>query len=240
MDLIKINTDQKGIKTVNARELWRYLESKQDFSTWVKSRIEQYGFIENADFVTLHKKRERQILIEYYVTLDMAKELSMIEKTAKGKAARVYFIEAEKIALSRTYTRLELIEMARTSELGRLAEKKINGKLSQKIKEDRPKVAFAESIRHTEASVTIDQFAKMLCKEGFKIGRNRLYKSLRDFKMLMANNIPYQLYIEKGYFTLDEYVYVREDKREYIAVKTMMTGVGQTVVWKKLTEGQRP
>ena len=68
-------------QTVNARELHGFLESKQDFSTWIKNRIEQYDFVENQDFIKLHKKMELsktgQMGIEYHITLDMAKELAM-------------------------------------------------------------------------------------------------------------------------------------------------------------------
>jgi MinD superfamily P-loop ATPase len=59
--LIKINQsniNNESIQTVNARELHCYLESKQDFSTWIKKRIKDYGFIENIDFVRFHKKME--------------------------------------------------------------------------------------------------------------------------------------------------------------------------------------
>ena len=87
-------------QTVNARDLHGFLESKQDFSTWIKNRVEQYDFVENQDFITLHKKMEREIggttRIEYHITLDMAKELAMVERNEKGKQARQYFIECEK------------------------------------------------------------------------------------------------------------------------------------------------
>lgn len=85
---------------MNARELHAFLESKQDFATWIKNRIEQYGFIENQDFVRFHKKMEANnaTLIDYHIALDMAKELSMVERTPKGKEARLYFIECEKRA----------------------------------------------------------------------------------------------------------------------------------------------
>lgn len=87
-------------QTVSARELHAFLESKQDFSNWIKNRIEQYDFVENADYL-LHKFMEQtpsgaKHKIEYYITLDMAKELSMVERNEKGKEARKYFIECEK------------------------------------------------------------------------------------------------------------------------------------------------
>ena len=92
-------TEQDGKRAVNARDLHAFFESKQDFSTWIKNRIRQYDFIEDVDF-TLHKIVERgnsgaQTKIEYALTINMAKELSMVENNAKGKQARRYFIECE-------------------------------------------------------------------------------------------------------------------------------------------------
>lgn len=66
------------------------MKSGQKFTDWIKARIEKYDFVENIDFVTLPKKVERQILIEYFVSIDMAKELSMVENNEQGKIARRY------------------------------------------------------------------------------------------------------------------------------------------------------
>lgn len=76
-ELIKLNEqtiNNEMVQTVNARELHAFLQSKQDFSTWVKNRIEQYDFVENQDFVRFHKKMEANnaTMIEYYITLNMA------------------------------------------------------------------------------------------------------------------------------------------------------------------------
>lgn len=92
------NINNEEIQTVNARELHSYLDSKQDFSTWIKKRINDYGFIENTDFVRFHKKMEANnaTVIDYFITIDMAKELSMVERNQKGKEARQYFIQCEK------------------------------------------------------------------------------------------------------------------------------------------------
>ena len=102
-ELIKLNQtkiNDETVQTVNARELHAFLQSKQDFSTWIKNRVEQYDFVENQDFIKLHKKMELsktgQMGIEYYITLDMAKELAMIERNDKGREARQYFIQCEK------------------------------------------------------------------------------------------------------------------------------------------------
>lgn len=100
-ELIKI-TEHDGRRAVNARELHQFLESKQDFSTWIKSRVEKYEFVEGQDFCSFHKIMERETgattRIEYALSIDMAKELSMVENNEKGRLARKYFIECEKKA----------------------------------------------------------------------------------------------------------------------------------------------
>ena len=101
-----------AVETVNARELHAFLQSRQDFSTWIKNRISEYDFVENQDFVRFHKKMEANnaTLIDYYITLDMAKELSMVERNEKGKQARKYFIECEKkLTQPKPMTQIELI-----------------------------------------------------------------------------------------------------------------------------------
>lgn len=95
---ITLNGD--SITAVNARDLWKFLESKQDFSTWIKRRIEKYDFIEGQDYL-LHKFVEQlpsgaKHCIEYLISLDMAKELAMVENNERGRQARQYFIEVEK------------------------------------------------------------------------------------------------------------------------------------------------
>ncbi|MBE2985322.1 antA/AntB antirepressor family protein [Campylobacter sp. RM9344] len=84
------------INSANARELHCFLNSGQDYSDWIKNRITQYGFIENQDYIiqiVYTKGRPRK---EYFITLDMAKELCMVENNDKGKEARQYFIKCEK------------------------------------------------------------------------------------------------------------------------------------------------
>ncbi|MGV0753170.1 antA/AntB antirepressor family protein [Empedobacter brevis] len=95
-ELIKINQSENGEQIVSARELHELLKSKQDFSTWIKKRIKAYGFIENKDF-TLHRLMERKVWKhEYEISINMAKELAMVEKTETGRLIRNYFIEVEK------------------------------------------------------------------------------------------------------------------------------------------------
>ncbi|WP_375706105.1 antA/AntB antirepressor family protein [Bartonella sp. AA2SXKL] len=90
---------QEIVQTVNARNLHTFLEAKRDFSNWIKDRIIKYNLEEGIDYIlTLAKTGERQnvVLKEYYLTLNVAKELSMLENNKKGREARLYFIECER------------------------------------------------------------------------------------------------------------------------------------------------
>ena len=89
--------------TADARELHAFLQVGRDFSTWIKGRIDEYGFLENQDFVLIHQnggiKKGRggdRRSIDYALTFDMGKELAMLEQNDKGREARRYFIECEK------------------------------------------------------------------------------------------------------------------------------------------------
>ena len=106
--------DGNAVETVNARELHEFLESKRQFADWIKNRISEYDFVENQDFVRFHKKMKANnaTMIEYHITLDMAKELSMVERNEKGKQARKYFIECEKKLNSTTTTQVQVVGKA--------------------------------------------------------------------------------------------------------------------------------
>ncbi|EIF9291838.1 antA/AntB antirepressor family protein [Campylobacter jejuni] len=84
------------INSANAREIFQFLNSEQEYANWIKNRISHYNFIENQDYIielVYTKGRPRK---EYYITLDMAKDLCMVENNEKGRQARRYFIECEK------------------------------------------------------------------------------------------------------------------------------------------------
>ena len=96
-DLIKITT-KDGKQLVSARELHDFLGIGVHFSTWMK-RMCEYGFEEDIDFSILKSSNPNGGIAkidDYVITIDMAKEISMIQRTEKGKQARLYFIECEK------------------------------------------------------------------------------------------------------------------------------------------------
>ena len=100
-NLIKI-IEKDGQQLVSARELHYFLENKRHFTDWMKSYISEnndYGFIKNVDFTRIHvgvNPTNGVPIIDYVITIDMAKELSILQRTEKGKEARKYFIQCEK------------------------------------------------------------------------------------------------------------------------------------------------
>ena len=113
--LIKI-TETNGQRAVNARDLHQFLGVGRDFSNWIKGRIEEYQFIKGQDFEVFTKFGENSSggrpAKEYALSLGMAKELSMVEKTEQGRRARRYFIEMEKVAHAK---RIEAPKFQRTN-----------------------------------------------------------------------------------------------------------------------------
>lgn len=92
------------INSVNARDLHKALESKQDFSTWIKKRLDETDAVENVDFICFHKKMEANnaTMIEYILSIDISKEIAMLERNEIGKKVRRYFIEVQKAHQQKT------------------------------------------------------------------------------------------------------------------------------------------
>ena len=97
-DLLQISTSIIGsekVNSVNAREIHQYLNVKTRFNDWIKRAIEKYDFQENIDYSKMSRVINGGDAIDYIVSLDMAKELSMLENNEKGKETRKYFINFE-------------------------------------------------------------------------------------------------------------------------------------------------
>jgi phage anti-repressor protein len=80
---------------VDARRLHAWLEVGRDYTNWIKCRIEEFGFVEKTDFTSFLAKSRGRPLAEFRLTIDMAKELAMVERSAKGREIRRYFIACE-------------------------------------------------------------------------------------------------------------------------------------------------
>jgi len=159
------------VQTVNARDLHAFLESGDKFADWIKNRINKYGFVENQDFVIASGNTEAirggQNRRDYYLTLDMAKELSMVERNAKGKQARQYFIECERRAKQAISANALLAQFNVPNTLPEalrlaadLADKNIA--LEHKVAEQQPKVEALERIASSDGSLCMRDSAKVL------------------------------------------------------------------------------
>lgn len=114
---------------------------------------------------------------------------------------------------------------------------KENTILRTKIEEDKEKVTFVDTLTKSETDMTIEHFAKLLSGKGIIIGRNKLFKILRDNYVLKADNTPYQVYINNGYFSLKLGTfldYVTGNVKEY--TQTRITGKGQVKLANKIKE----
>lgn len=107
---------------VDARELHSFLQVGRDFTNWIKGRISKYGFVENQDFIVISRSPElasgnRGAATDYHLTLDTAKELSMVENNQQGRMARRYFIAMEKQAIAALLAPVKYISQKQYQEL---------------------------------------------------------------------------------------------------------------------------
>ena len=227
-EIIKVNYENDR-PTVSARELYNFLEVDTKFQDWFP-RMVKYGFTEGVDFNPLKieqvhsQKRERTYsLTDYQLTLDMAKELCMIQRTDRGKQARQYFIEIEK-----RWNDPDAL-MARALKMADVKIKKLEGTIEQQ----KPLVEFATQVTNSKDTIDIGQLAKVVHDEHIKIGRNKLFEWLRNKKMLRDNNEPYQSYIDNKYFKVIETT-KHTTYGDKIFTKTLVTGKGQAYIVEKL------
>lgn len=186
---------QKG---VSARDLHAFLEVKSRFNDWIANRIKDFDFVENQDYLTLTKKIVSGGLAkEYFLTLNMAKELSMVERNEKGKQARQYFIQCEKqlkVAQQQFAIPQTLPEALRLA--ADLADK--NAALEKKAKENAPKVEFCDKIVADNDAMTITRAAKLI-----NYPPRKLKDYIRQIGWLYANSdTPMQSTITSGYMVL--------------------------------------
>lgn len=116
-----------------------------------------------------------------------------------------------------------------------IEEQKEKLALEQKIKEDKPKVDFANQVHDSTNLTSIGDFAKALHDENIHIGRNKLFRWLKDNKYLMQDNSPYQKYVDRGIFAVVESTYIAKGE-SHVGYTTKITGKGQLYITNKLRE----
>ncbi len=96
INITKATINDEEVNAVNARELWQKLGVKTQFKDWMPRRIEEFGFEEGKDFSSILSKSHGRPSKEYIISIEMAKELAMVENNERGRKIRRYFIEVEK------------------------------------------------------------------------------------------------------------------------------------------------
>ena len=228
-ELINIKTTETGEPSVSGRELHEFLGVTTRYNDWFPRMVE-YGFTEGKDFNLLKNEQVRfegnrevtRELIDHLLTIDMAKEIAMIQRTDRGKQARQYFIQVEK-----DYNSPEKI-MARAL---RIAEKELST-LKLDVERMKPKEIFADSVAGSKHSILIGELAKILTSNGFKTGQNRLFVILRDDGFLIKRkgsdfNMPSQKSMELGLMEIKETAINNPDGSIRLNKTTKVTGKGQ-------------
>lgn len=227
-ELITVNYDNEQ-PTVSARELHGFLEVGTRFGDWFP-RMCEYGFEQGRDFNFLKNEQVRfegnrevkRTVDDAEITIDMAKELCMLQRNDKGKQARQYFLQLE-----RDWNSPEKV-MARALQI---AHKRIHT-LSEKIEQDAPKVLFADSVAASHASILIFDLAKIIKQNGVDMGGKRLFAWMRDNGYLVRRqgtdyNMPTQRSMELGLFEVKETSVTHSDGHISVNKTPKVTGKGQ-------------
>ena len=210
---LAIRTENERI-TVSARDLHRALEINTDFRHWFP-RMCEYGFEEGSDFRTfLAESTGGRQGTDAEITIEMAKQICMIQRSEKGKQYREYFLKVEK-----DWNSPEKV-MARALQM---AERTI-ASLGKEIETMKPKAIFADAV--------IGELAKIMKANGFNVGQNRLFEILRRDGYLINRkgtdyNMPSQKSMELGLMVIKETAITRSDGHVSISKTPKITGKGQ-------------
>lgn len=199
--LIPANTASPDRITVSARDLHAALEVETRFNDWFL-RMCEYGFEEGKDYCSFLSNRADGLpgkpRKDAEITIEMAKEICMLQRSEKGKQARQYFIQLEK-----DWNSPEKI-MSRALQI---ANDQIRS-LTARVEADAPAVYFANAITGSETNILVRDLAKLLKQNGVDTGERRLYELLRNDGFLIKGgsdyNMPTQRAMEMGLFFVKE------------------------------------
>ncbi|EUJ44386.1 phage antirepressor KilAC domain-containing protein [Paenilisteria rocourtiae] len=190
-ELITTQHNKEGQVIVSARELHEFLGVRTKYKDWFP-RMVSYGFVENTDFIAMAQKRataqgNETTFIDHHITLPMAKEISMIQRTEKGKQARQYFLQVEA-----AWNSPEMI-MKRALEY---ASHRVD-QLQLENAELQPKAAYYDYVLQSDSLLRITDIAK-----DYGMSARRLNEMLHDLEVqynLSGTWFLYQQHADKGY-----------------------------------------
>ena len=226
-NLVKVDFDTQ---TVSARELHEKLNIGTRFNDWFP-RMMEYGFAEGADFYSKMSKTDNggRPSTDYEISVDMAKQICMIQRTPEGKAVRQYLIDLEKAWNTPEQVMARALKMA-----DRSIEKLKTQNIELQADNDRmrPKEVFADAVATSHTSILIGDLAKLLKQNGVDIGQKRLFGWMRENGYLIKRqgsdwNMPTQRSMEMELFEVKESTVNNPDGSVRINRTTKVTGKGQ-------------
>lgn len=223
-DLIKVNYDNADCPTVSGRELHEALEVKTAYKDWFP-RMCEYGFTEGEDYtrcsnLSSENQHGGQNKIDHAITIPMAKELCMLQRTEKGSFFRKYFIKVEEAWNSPEMVMKRALEIANS----RVKELQINvASLTVDNEIMRPKAEYFDELVDRNLLTNIRDTAKEL-----KIKQSEFVKFLLDRKYLYRDKsgklLPYAKHSDSGLFELKEFV---NEKTGFHSTQTLVTPKGK-------------
>lgn len=242
MELIKIEKSEGGKDVVDARHLHQVLEIETQFSKWIQ-RMFEYGFTENIDYaVVKNDYLENQQVnptprVDYALTTDCCKHIAMVQRTQKGMEVRQWFIDYEKNSNKPSYLIEDQIKRAEVWIEEQKEKKQIQQEkllLSQTVEKLQPKADFYDAVTGSKDAIDMGQAAKVL---NMGLGRNTLFAFLKDNKVLMVKtSLPYQEYIDRGWFRVIESKYTKPDATTHINFKVVVYQKGLDGIRKLLSK----
>ena len=224
-ELIRI--ENRGEKQViSARELYEKLEmDKSHWKRWANNNIEtSVFFLENIDYEGFAIEANGNETKDYWITIEMAKHLCMMSRTVKAHEIRDYFIKIEQ-----AWNTPEMI-MKRALEI---ANQKAE-EATQKLLDNKYKIDFYDDVAGSDTTAEIATVAKVL---NFKnIGRNTLFDILRKQGILQKDNMPFQIYVDRGYFRVVESKWNAPNGDVKVNYKTVVYQKGINFISKLLKE----
>lgn len=223
--LINLHEQSDGSVAVMGRDLHDFLEIGTEYKKWF-SRMTEYGFEEDQDYQRVTQNcltlGGMQSITNHVMTIDMAKEISMIQRNEKGKQARQYFIQIEK-----AWNSPEMI-MKRALQF---ADRKIID-LQEQISLDKPKVIFADAVSASHTSILVGELAKLIKQNGVDVGPNRLFDWMRENGFLIRRkgtdyNMPTQYSMDLKLFEIKERTINNPDGSIRTTKTPKVTGKGQ-------------
>lgn len=199
-ELIKIKTNEAGQQVVSARDLHSFLEAGSNSNTWFVNQAERCMLIYKEDFIQISEQSTGgRPSIDYVVTISGAKEISMMNGGEKGKAARLYFLECEKIAKNELTHKLPTTYLDALKELVAKEEQVLL--LQEKNEKLQYRSDFVDVCFDTDGVFSMEEVCKVL---KLPYGRNKMMENLRKAGVLLSSNTPKQGLIKSGYFKVVE------------------------------------